>query len=629
MKELEYPFNAEYIQKKRKSIRRELLSDGTSRIKKKIAILGGSTTHDVMQMLELFLLNQGIEPEFYESEYAMWWEDVMFDAPELTEFHPDIIYIHTSTRNVRSWPTVRDDADTINEMLEGEYQHFVQVWKKITDVYKCPIIQNNFEEPFYRLLGNLDFSDIHGRVNYVSRLNEKFAAYAREHQAFYINDIHYMASCYGLQKWADPFYWHMYKYACAVQAIPELAYNLANIIKAIYGKNKKAYVLDMDNTLWGGVVGDDGPDNIEIGQETSLGQVYSEFQGYLKAHKDLGVLLTVDSKNDEENALAGLARPDSVLNKDDFVCIKANWENKDRNIVEIANELNIGTDSLVFVDDNPAERAIVAGQVPGVAVPDMPEDAAKYLVTLDRAGFFEPIGLSEEDLKKSEMYKANAARRQQEAAFSDYGEYLKSLEMKGEIAAFAPQYMSRIAQLTNKSNQFNLTTRRCSLTDIENVAADPAYITLYGRLEDKFGDNGVVSVVYGHRGTDEAQPATGDAATGSYVSSDGAAGNDGSMKRVQIDGTALHIDLWLMSCRVLKRGMEDAMLDALVTRCKDTGITKIYGYYYPTAKNGMVKDFFDRMGFTLGSEDGDGNKTYSYEIPDSYENRNKAIDVDS
>ena len=160
MKELEFPFNAEYIQKKRKSIRRELLTDGTSRIKKKIAILGGSTTHDVMQMLELFLLNQGIEPEFYESEYAMWWEDVMFDAPELTEFHPDIIYIHTSTRNVRSWPTVRDDADSINEMLEGEYQHFVQVWEKIADVYKCPIIQNNFEEPFYRLLGNLDFSFI-------------------------------------------------------------------------------------------------------------------------------------------------------------------------------------------------------------------------------------------------------------------------------------------------------------------------------------------------------------------------------------------------------------------------------------------------------------------------------------
>ena len=420
MKELEYPFNAEYILKKRKSIKRSLTGEeGQNRIPKRIAILGGSTTHDLKEMMELFLLNIGIEPVFYESEYNQYWQDVMFDNPELTEFHPDVIFIHTSSRNIKDFPTVRDSEAQIEELLEEVYAPFEQMWDKIEDSYQCSVIQNNFEQPFYRLLGNSDFSDSHGRLNFINRLNEKFAAYARKHKNFFINDINYMASCYGLQKWADPFYWHMYKYACAVQAIPELAYNVTNIIKSVYGKNQKAFVLDLDNTLWGGVVGDDGVDNIEIGQETSMGQLYSEFQEYLKAHKDLGVLLTIDSKNDEENALAGLNRPDSILKPEDFLVIKANWENKDRNIEEIAKELNIGTDSLVFVDDNPAERHIVKSQIPGVRVPEV-EDVVRFITTLDRAGYFEVTSLSDDDLKRNDMYKANAERKKQEA-FAGYG----------------------------------------------------------------------------------------------------------------------------------------------------------------------------------------------------------------
>lgn len=597
MKELEYPFDSDYINKKRKSLKRQLLAEneGTKMLHKKIAVLGGSTTHDVVQILELFLLNQGIEPEFYESEYDQYWQDMMFDNPELMEFRPDLIYIHTSTRNIIDFPTVRDSEADIDALLTQTYKHFEEVWEKAFNTYACPIIQNNFEQPFYRLLGNLDFTDLHGRVNFVNRLNDMVAKYAREHKNFYINDINYMASCYGLQKWSDPFYWHMYKYAMAVPAIPEYSYNLSNIIKAIYGKNKKAFVLDMDNTLWGGVVGDDGADNIEIGQETSLGQVYSEFQGYLKAHKDIGVLLTVDSKNDEENALSGLNRPDSVLKPDDFTVIKANWENKDRNIVEIASELNIGKDSLVFVDDNPAERHIVKSQVPEVSVPEMPEDSAQYLITLDRSGFFEPIALSEDDLKRNEMYKANAERAKQQASFTDYTEYLKSLEMHAEIKAFAPEYMSRIAQLTNKSNQFNLTTKRCTQAEIEGFAADPEYITLYGKLTDKFGDNGVVSVVFGHE--DEK------------------------------DKKVFHIDLWLMSCRVLKRDMEFAMMDALAEECRKRGIKTVYGYYYPTAKNGMVKEFYALQGFEKISEDAEGNTVWKFEIADDYDAKNKVIEV--
>lgn len=591
MRELEYPFDSEWILKKAKSIKKTLLSDGAARIKKKIAVLGGSTTHDVIKILELFLLHYGIEPSFYESEYGQYWQDAMFDNPELAEFAPDLIYIHTTNRNIAEYPAVGDSREKTEQLLKDTYEHFHIMWEKLKETYGCVIIQNNFEFPYYRLLGNMDAVNSNGRVAFVNRLNVLFAEYAAANENFYLQDIQYLSACYGLDKWGDSFYWHMYKYALCVPAIPTLSYNLANIIKSVYGKNKKAYVLDLDNTLWGGVVGDDGPENIEIGQETSMGQVYAEFQSYLKEQKQIGIMLNVSSKNEEENALAGLSRPDSVLKPDDFMVIKANWEPKSKNVAEIAAELNIGTDSLVFVDDNPAEREIIRQNLPGVAVPEM-DKPEEYLKTLDRSGFFEVTGLSEDDTKRNEMYKANQERKKMQDNFADYGEYLKSLDMKAEIGAFVPLYMARIAQLTNKSNQFNLTTKRLSQADIEHMAEDSSYITLYGKLADKFGDNGVVSVVIG-----------------------------------KIKEDALHIELWLMSCRVLKRDMEFAMMDRVTEECKKRGIARIYGYYYPTAKNKMVENFYGLQGFTLKNRDNEGNAEWEYEIPATYENKNRYIEI--
>lgn len=593
MKELEYPFDSEYILKKSKKIKRELQESGTDFLHKKIAVLGGSTTHDIIRVLEVFLLNWGIKPEFYESEYAQYWQDVMFDNPELTEFAPDLIYVHTSNRNVTSYPVVADDAERIDAMLEEQYEHFRVMWDKIEEKYHCPVIQNNFEYPYYRLLGNQEAVLMQGRISFLNRLNEKFYQYARNHEGFYIHDINYISAAYGLDKWADPFYWHMYKYAMCMHAIPEFTYNLSNIIKSIFGKNKKSLVLDLDNTLWGGIVGDDGVENLEIGQETSMGQVYSEFQSYVKAQKEIGVMLNINSKNEYDNAIAGLNHPDGILKPEDFILIKANWEPKSRNIAAIAEELNILPDSLVFVDDNPAERDIVGVQNVGVAVPEIgtPE---QYIRVLDHSGFFEVTNLSEDDRKRSEMYKANMEREKQQQNFGDYREYLLSLGMKARIMAFEPMYMARIAQLSNKSNQFNLTTRRYTQSDVEQFAADENYITRYGKLEDKFGDNGVVSVVIGRKDMPEK---------------------------------TLHLELWLMSCRVLKRDMEYAMMDAVVQECRMCGIGTIYGYYYPTAKNGMVKEFYSAMGFTKIREEADCSTVWQFDIPADYENRNTVIEV--
>ncbi len=596
MKELEYPFDSAYIMKKSKSLKKALLSDGSERIKKKIAVLGGSTTHDIIRILELFLLNCGIEAEFYESEYGQYWQDAMFAPKELIDFAPDIIYIHTSNRNITDYPVMDDSEKDVDDKLSRTYQHFAAMWEKLKETFHCPIIQCNFEAPFYRLLGNRDAFDIHGRLSFINRLNEMFASYARKESAdggsFFINDINYLSSCYGLDAWSDPLYWHMYKYALCMDAIPTLSYNISRIIKSLYGKNKKGLVLDLDNTLWGGVVGDDGVDGIEIGQETNLGQVYSEFQSYVKMQKDIGVLLTVDSKNDKENAIAGLEHPDGKLSPDDFVAIKANWEPKSENFKAIASELNILPESLVFVDDNPAERAIVEGQISGAAVPalDAPEH---YIRILDHAGYFEATNISDDDKKRNEMYMANKKRNELQESFADYGEYLLSLEMEAEITPFEKMYMPRIAQLTNKSNQFNLTTRRYTQDDIEKTVSEGSNITLCGRLRDKFGDNGIVSLVIG-----------------------------------AVKGDELHIDLWLMSCRVLKRDMEYAMMDALADTATAHGIRTIYGYYYPTAKNKMVKDFYDTvLGFERISDDDAGNVTYRLDISGGYEHKNHVIKV--
>lgn len=592
MRELEYPFDGEYILKKAKSLKKMLLLDGTVRIKKRVAVLGGSTTHDIVRSLELFLLNYGIEPIFYESEYAMYWQDAMFDNPELVAFAPDIIIIHTSNRNIQSYPSLSDSKEQVEQLLYDCYRHFEVMWDKLRESYQCPIIQNNFEYPFYRLLGNKEASDIHGRISFINRLNEMFYTYAREHDNFYINDINYLSAQFGLDKWADPFYWHMYKYALSLSAIPTLSFSLSNIVKSIYGKNKKALVLDLDNTLWGGIVGDDGVENLEIGQETSIGQVYSEFQGYLKQQKEIGIMLNVCSKNELENALAGLNHPDNVLKPEDFIVIKANWDPKSKNVAEIAHELNIARDSLVFVDDNPAEREIIKTQLPQVAVPEMisPE---QYIKIIDHSGYFEVTSLSEDDKARNDMYKANMARKRQEENFGDYKEYLKSLNMTCQIKPFEPMYMARIAQLTNKSNQFNLTTKRYTQAELEKISRNEEYITLYGKLEDRFGDNGVVTVAIG-----------------------------------SIKQETLHMDLWLMSCRVLKRDMEFAMMDTLVHTCKRAGISRIKGYYYPTAKNKMVENFYELQGFVKENSDEKGNTTWVYEIPEIYEKKNNIIKVE-
>ena len=582
-----YPFDSAEIMKKQRSLKRALLSDGSKRIEKKIAVLGGSTTNGIVDMLELFLLYYGIKAEFYQCEYAQYWQDAMFGA-ELREFQPDFVFIHTTSRNITAFPEMSMSMEEADSLLKNQLEHFTVMWDKLREDLSCPIIQNNMEMPYWRLLGNKDCADFHGRVNFVTRLNGGFYDYAATHSDFYIHDINYLSASLGLENFSDPLYWNMYKYAVAVPFFPDFAFSLAKIFASLLGKNKKVLALDLDNTLWGGVVGDDGVENLALGQEVPLGQAYCEFQSYIKAQKQLGVLLTVCSKNDRENAIAGLEHPDGVLRPDDFTVIKANWEPKSLNIQQTAKELDLLPESIVFVDDNPAERAIVGDM--GIETPPM-DGIENYIKTLDKGGYFEVTNFSADDLRRVEMYKQNAERAAAQSSFKDYGEYLDFLEMKAVIEDFSPINLARVTQLTNKSNQFNLTTKRYSPAEMEKVYKSENYIRLCGRLTDKYGDNGIVSVVIGEK-----------------------------------QGDVLDIQLWLMSCRVLKREMEFAMLDVLAQKAKEQGITKLVGHYYPTPKNSMVKDLYMDFGFTKTEEDGDGNTRWELSL-DPYENRTSHIEI--
>lgn len=556
----------------------------------RIAILGGSTTHEVVTLLEIFLLKKGIAPIFWESEYGRYYEDAVLDSGAISAFNPDLIYVYTTNRNIRNWPQVGDGADAVAGSIAREMSKLTQIWDALQQVKACPILQNNFEMPAVRLLGNLDSQNPNGATHFVHELNRALAAEAAQRSYLMLCDLHYQSAQLGLQHWYDHGRWFSYKLATSAEGSMTIAANAAALIAARYGLSKKCLVLDLDNTLWGGVIGDDGADRIVIGRETAKAEAYTAFQEYCRALKHRGILLAVSSKNTEKIAQEGFSHPDSILSLKDFACFKANWEPKHENIRKIAEELNIGLDSLVFVDDNPAERALVAGQLPMVMVPPAGDEVADYAQIVDRGLYFEPLSISEEDLRRGDFYASKSAAADAQTAFSSYQEYLEFLQMTAEIDSFVPMYLDRITQLTNKSNQFNLTTRRYSIAEISEIASDPEYVTLYVKLSDRFGDHGLISVVIGKR-----------------------------------QASALQIDLWLMSCRVLKRRVEETVLDELVARAKGLGLTEIRGTYLRTPKNDMVSGHYEGLGFLPELVDHDRSE---WILPlDGYEKKNQHIVV--
>jgi FkbH-like protein len=563
---LHYPLDVPALLRRRKALKRELKGLPGPFVDKKIALLGGSTTADLRELLELFLLDAGIRPTLWESDYNRFWEDAAVDDHELRAFGPDVVIVHTTHHNLLQWPKAGASDAEADAVLAAEVDRFKTMWRRLLEGTTCVVVQNNVDPPPLEPLGHLGVTARFGHTRHVDRLNAAFAEAAEAEPRLCLNDIARLAARLGLEHWSDPRDWLAWKMAVTPAAAVALAQQTARIVRSIFGKTKKCLVLDLDNTLWGGVIGDDGVRGLRLGHETPEGEAFVAFQRYCLCLKERGVLLAVASKNDPDAAAEGFSHPDTVLKRDDFSAFHASWADKPKSLRAIAQELNLGLDSLVFVDDNPFERELVARSLPEVAVVNAGE-VTRFAEAIDREGYFDPFSLTAADAARASQYAANGRRAAAEAEFESYDAYLGSLEMRAKIAPFQEVYLDRIAQLTNKTNQFNLTTRRYTLGELSSIAKNPEYVTLYGRLADRFGDNGLVSVIIGR----------------AY-------------------GDALHLDLWLMSCRVLKRTFEHAMFEALCEAAAARGLTTLVGTYLPTPKNAMVASLYASLGFHRADE---------------------------
>ena len=380
----------------------------------------------------------------------------------------------------------------------------------------------------------------------------------------FIIDLDYIQSIKGRNNFFDSKLYYLTKMPIAIKSLPDVAKLVADKIQSLIGKVKKCIILDLDNTLWGGVIGDHGINGIQLGG-TGIGQTYVDFQQWLKELKNRGIILTVCSKNNEDVAKEPfLTHPDMVLTLDDITIFKSNWENKTQNILEIQNTLNIGLDSFVFIDDNPFERELVKTTLPLITVPELPQDPSLYVQFLQSLNLFEISSYSEENKNKTLQYKQQEERIKFESSFIQYEEYLKNLHMQARITNFEPFYYNRLAELSQKSNQFNMTTIRHTENEIEQYANNNKFICLQIILKDKFGNMGLISYVILEK----------------------------------LNDSILCIKEWVMSCRVLKRTVEEFILNYIIKLAKNNNYTIIQGEYYPTIKNVLVQDLYCEMGFT-------------------------------
>ncbi len=565
--ELEYPFQCTNILRNKRRIKRKIeqnVSINPGYLPEvRIALLSGATIGHIADILELFLLNFGIKPEFYIGDYNRYYEEIMFPNNSLINFKPNLIFLNTTTRN---------------ESLDCYYK-LHNVWEKIHETYACTIIQNNFE--ISRNFPSDKAADINS-------LNQKIYDYKRDHSDFHVNDVNLLSAQVGFNEWFSDEDYYLYGYALSVRSIPIIAHNIALIIKSIYGKDQKCLVLDLDNTLWGGTVGDLGNQNIEISNDTATGKAYLQFQKYVKSLKERGVILAVCSKNEQQIAKSAFDNPNMILKLSDFQAFVANWDIKSKNIKQIAETLNILPESIVFIDDNPAEQEEVRAMLPMVKIPRA-SGVLEFIEYLEMGGYFRFVATNDDDKNRTIYYTQNMERDKHKERFQNYSEYLLFLQMTAYFSDFNSDNIDRVVQLINKTNQFNLTTRRYTKSEILEIAQmRDKYITIAASLEDRFGNNGLVCALI-----------------------------------AEIKGTKAYINLWVMSCRVFKRDLELAMFDRLMDiLIAAKTVTEVNGLYIETGKNFYVKDLYETLGFS-SVEPKKG--VFNLSIDSNYSHKNKTI----
>ena len=536
----------------------------------RLAILSSSTVDQLIPGIRVAGLRRRLLIDVHVAPYGQYRQQLLDDASPLRAFRPEYVLLSVSAREaIARTPLTATSAevdDSINRVLE----ELSSLWNKARKNLGATVVQQTFLNVADPLFGSFDRLVPGAPTQQIARLNDRLAAVAAREGALLL-DIARAGERDGLDSWFDIARWLQGKLEIAPLAVAMYGELVVRIIAAQRGLSKKCLVLDLDNTVWGGIVGDDGADGIVLGEGSAAGEAYLAMQRYAKQLAQRGVILSVCSKNDPTVAETVFRdHPEMILKRSDIAAFVANWDDKAANLKRIASQLNIGLDSLVFVDDNPAERARIRQSLPSVAVPELPPDPAHYVRCLADAGYFEATAFTAEDGARSEQYAANASREALQQASDGLDEFLRDLEMVVVSGPFKSVDLVRIAQLINKTNQFNPTTRRYSLDEVSRFAACDRCITLQFRLVDRFGDNGIVSAM---------------------------------ILRPDKAGQVFEIDTWVMSCRVFGRQLEYEAMNIAVETVRVAGAQFLRADYIPTAKNRVVQDLYSNLGFSAQAED--------------------------
>lgn len=543
-------------------LKKNLKKDFQDLKKVKVALLGDTATQFLNQALRGCGYEHGLDLDMFEADFDQVERQVLDPGSELYGFEPDVVIIFQSAHKLLSkYNKMKPEAHAT--LASTQMEQIMGLAETIGSRLKSKIIYYNYSEINDAVFGNYASKIESSFLFQLRKLNYELMCYSAAQPSFYIVDLASIQNYHGKKTSFHSSVYVNTEMVLSIDILPELAAKTLDLISAMNGRMRKCLILDLDNTMWGGIIGDDGIENIQVGA-LGIGKAFTEFQYWIKKLKNRGIILAVCSKNTESVAKEPFEKhPDMVLRLDDIAVFVANWENKADNIRYIQSVLNIGFDSMVFLDDNPFERNIVRENIPGITVPDLPEDPAEYLEYLYTQNLFETISFSNEDVERTRLYQVEAQRNVQQQKFTNEDDFLKSLNMLSLAEPFNNYNTPRVAQLSQRSNQFNLRTVRYTEADIAALAGDGNAFTFSFTLEDKFGDNGLICVII--------------------------------LKKES--STTLFIDTWFMSCRVLKRGMENFVLNHIVDFAEQKGFTTIRGEYIATPKNDMVKDHYKNLGF--------------------------------
>ncbi len=566
-----------------KELKKSLKQDSTSLPTVRVALVGDTSTQMLATAIKGMGIIRNLHTELFEAEFNQVGRQLLDPTSDLYQFDADFIVLFQSTHKLAELHAqVSPEEQT---RIAAERLDFVALVCANPALEGKKIICLNYPEIDDTVFGSYANRVPQSLTWQVRHLNTGLMDLSQEYPNLFVCDIAGLQSKLGRDFMFAPNVYTNTEMVLSVDALPYVASRIVDIVCAVKGQFKKCLILDLDNTVWGGVIGDDGLEGIQLGHGLGIGKAFTEFQMWVKKLKQRGIIICVASKNDEDTAKEPFEKhPDMVLKLDDIAVFQANWETKVDNIRTIQSILNIGFDSMVFLDDNPFERNMVRENIPGITVPELPENPEDYLEYLYSLNLFETASYSVADKDRTKQYQVEARRVTLSKTFTNETDFLKSLDMVCTVSGFTKFNTPRVAQLSQRSNQFNLRTVRYTETDITEMAETPDVIDICFSLEDKFGDNGLVAVVI--------------------------------MKPV--DAVSLFVDTWFMSCRVLKRGLENFTLNTMVEKAKQAGYMRIVGEYLPTSKNKMVENHYDSLGFVR--IEGTATSRYRLEL-DGYQNK--------